>query len=405
MNKNTLEIYSLGYFLIKRGGQVLSENHKKSYRLWALFKYLITFRGKWISGETLAEVLSAREENLYSQQALRTGIYRLRNYLKEGTKESFTFIKSFQGGYSWNTDSEYWLDVEEFESLCKRSREIAREYPKEAIGYLKKAFNLYQGDYLAELTSSDWVIPLRSYYRRLYLECILLLVELLKREGRYDQIIKICEAALLIEPFEEEIHLIYLDALLQEGRKREALIHYEYTITILDRELGVKPSEDLRNIYKKIKREDPGVIEMDLNAIQDTLVELQDINGAFICDPDTFRYIYKLEVRRLSRTGQVAFLGLLSLTSPDYSPLDKKSLKEGMNHLEGILAKSLRRGDVITRWNDAQYLILLPGSNLEQSQGVIHRIKTRFEKGTHAKGIEMKTKLKSLQHLEEKIEI
>ncbi|RQD76187.1 MAG: hypothetical protein D5R97_04780 [Candidatus Syntrophonatronum acetioxidans] len=64
MNKNTLEIYSLGYFLVKRGDRVLSENYKKSYPLWTLFKYLITFRGKWISGETLGEVLSTRRLKL-----------------------------------------------------------------------------------------------------------------------------------------------------------------------------------------------------------------------------------------------------------------------------------------------------------------------------------------------------
>lgn len=387
-----LKIYTLGQFQVRQGDKKISESSKKSYRLWNLFKYLITQRSKYVGPETLLEVLWADEDTGGNQQALRTLIYRLRKLLNHESQ----YIIFTQGGYSWNSEAEYWLDVEEFESLYFRARESSKEDPHNAINLYQQAFILYKGDYLPEFSYNDWVMPIRNYYRRIYLDSIFEMAKLLKITGRHEEISKICETALLIEPFEEGIHQWFIEALIEDKRTREAQAHYDYVTSFFYRELGVKPSSELQNLYRRIKSENEG-IEMDLSFIQESLNEQQKAAGALLCDPDNFRFFYKLEKRRLLRSGHVVFLGLLTLTTPDYRIPTNKTLKETMDKLQKIIKESLRRGDVICQWNEAQHLLLLPGLNYEQARKVLNRINDKYQSETHNNEIILRTKLEPIQ--------
>lgn len=399
-----LEIYSLGQFMVKRGEINLSKTSHKSYRLWNLFKYFLTHRNKPIPTDTLQEAIWPEDEDL-TQQALRTLIYRLRKVLAhDPSLPSQQFIIFAQGGYSWNKNSEYWLDVEEFENLYNKGLKTSQKNPYEAINYFKKALEYYKGDFLPDINYFDWVIPLRNYYRRIYLDIVFQLKKLLTQRGRYDEIIKISEKALLIEPFEENLHQYYIESLLNEGKDKDALSHYEYVTSLFYRELGVKPSPELRSLYRRIKSNNEGV-EMDLNSIQENLEERNLEQSAFCCDPDTFRFFYKLEGRRLLRTGKVVFLGLLTLTNPDYTLPPEKDLKEAMAKLQETLKRSLRRGDVICQWNEAQYLLILPHLNLEQAEMVLKRIKNSYENENTNRKILIRSKIEPIQPHEQETNI
>jgi GGDEF domain-containing protein len=45
-----------------------------------------------------------------------------------------------------------------------------------------------------------------------------------------------------------------------------------------------------------------------------------------------------------------------------------------------VLVNGLRRGDVVSRYSDAQYVLMLPGANFEDSQMVMNRITAAFRK-------------------------
>ena len=89
---------------------------------------------------------------------------------------------------------------------------------------------------------------------------------------------------------------------------------------------------------------------------------------------------YRLERLRSERSGQVVFLGLLSITLPDYRLPSQSVLEEVMAYLQEVLLSSLRKGDLVTRWNKAQFLILLPGVNKAQSELILKRIEHNFKK-------------------------
>lgn len=397
-----LKIYTLGQFQVKRGEHIISESSKRSYKLWNLFNYLLTQKGKSVPSGDLIDILWPNQENVNPEQALRTLIYRLRQVLQENsTSEPAMYITFSQGCYSWNASADYWLDAEEFEELCHKAGRLEDEHPEEAVEVYQQAISLYKGEYLPEYSYNDWITPMRNYYRRLYLEAIVNLTDLLKKERHYAEIRKICEKSFLLEPFEEELHLRFLEALIEEGKYRQARAHYEYVTTIFYREMRVKPSNALMSLYRRIKMDDAS-FEMDLGLIQDSMKDREQAVGAFYCDPDVFQDLYKLEERRVGRTGQSIFLALLTLTRPNYSLPDQKTLAEVMDILKQVIIGSLRKGDVITRWNDAQYLVLLPGLNYEQGEAVLKRIQTRFRSRYKGDEVVLRLKLQPLRPTDQK---
>ena len=42
-----------------------------------------------------------------------------------------------------------------------------------------------------------------------------------------------------------------------------------------------------------------------------------------------------------------------------------EKLRDVTGSLQGVILDSMRKGDIFTRWNDAQFLIFLPGLNRE----------------------------------------
>lgn len=372
---NVLEIITLGRFQVRRGDNVLSRESTRSYRLWELFKYLITNRSQETYSETIVENLWPEQDYADPRHTLRTLVYRLRQLLdRREDGMSMSCVKFSHGAYSWNYNTKYWLDAEVFEKLC---REASAADSEVAMASYLHALSLYKGDYMPELAYSEWVIPIRNYYHRLYIEAVLNVTDLMLEREMYTDIIKVCEQAFLIEFFEEEFHLRFLGALIENSKIHQALAHYEYVSTVFYRELGVKPSAKMKSLYRLIQQND-NLPSFDLTSIQETLAGKKDFAGAFFCDPEVFRFLYKLETRRVERTGQSVFLAMLTLTGKNLSSPDPQYLKESLNNLQHKLVAGLRRGDVITRWSNSQLLIILPGLNFEQAERVMERLTSDF---------------------------
>ncbi|MCW3490444.1 BTAD domain-containing putative transcriptional regulator [Dethiobacter alkaliphilus] len=387
----TLQIITLGQFMVRRGEKVLSQNSSRSNKLWELFKFLITRRDQGMLPEYIVETLWPDGEYADARRALRTPVYRLRQLIDSDCNSGESSILFSQGCYNWNPECDYWLDVDEFERLYHQAQELSTKNTSAAIELYQKALSLYRGEYLPECSYSEWVLPVRNYYRRLYLQSVLGLTELLKEEANNREIINVYEKVFLIEPYEEEFHTRYLEALLMQGNNKKALSHYEYITAALYRELGIKPSPAMLRIYKKISFGE-SKIDLDLTSIQEMFDVRNESDGAFHCDPDVFSFLYKLERRRSERSGQPAYLLLFSLTRKDYSIPPQQELSLYQEKLKDILLTCLRKGDVVTRWNEAQYLVILPGVNNEMAKVIARRIKEAFRQEFSGEDIRIRGK-------------
>ena len=371
-----LHIETLGNFRVSRGERILTRDAQRAYRLWGLLKYLLTKGGQGVHPEVLAGALWPEQDYQDPKGVVRTTVYRLRQLINYGGGDGGgNYIIFKQGCYRWNTGANYWLDAREFEELCHQAQDILGEDPAGAMVLLESALSLYKGEYLPEEAFSEWVLSQRYYYRRLYLEAVVTLMPLLKEQGLYRNIIAHCEEAVRIEPFEEGLHIPLLEALLYTGRWEQALTHYQYITAALYRELGVKPPPAMRRIYELLQAERESAAA-GAGRSEDGPGEEKVGEGAFFCDPHVFRSIFNLERRRAERRGQEVPLGVLTLTGR--VPVSLSHLARAMVHLQEVLLACLRKGDVVTRWDDTRFLLLLDAINPYQAQKVFRRVESSF---------------------------
>jgi len=394
-------IYTLGKFCIKRGNTVLSESSRRSKRMWEIFKFLLSHREKSFFPEVMLEKIWPESDYSDPNLVIRSQVFRLRQALRVAEDEPSLAdnIIFHQGGYSWTDKTPYNLDVNDLEASVSEAGLAVDEDPGQAIKLYRKAIAIYKGIYLPELSHSEWIEPLRSYYHNIYLDCLFDLVDLLKARREHSEIVKLCEQAASIDCFEEKIHIKLIEALLAQDQVNRARAYYNEVTTFFYREMGIKPSEQMKNLYRLVVA-DPGSFELDLTTIQEGLKSKDADNGAYYCDVEFFRYFYKLERARFERNGQSVLLGLFTLTTPNYSLPDKKNLKVVMENLQDVILQTLRKGDLVTRWNDAQMLVLLPGLKREQAEMVIGRIEKKFNKLYSLQGLVLHKKVESLLPLE-----
>ncbi len=380
LSGNRLEICTLGRFSVKKDGVLLSAVTGRLSKQWELFMYLLTHKEKLSPVEDIQEALWPEGEFADPGKNLKNQVHRLRKKIDDPaiTNDSSAVVYS-NGCYSWNRDTKYWLDTEVFEAYCAEARSLAGTDPSEAVVKYRQALSLYRGDYLPEFSQSDWVFPMRHYYRQLFLRAVLELLNLCMERKEYSEVAKICEKTFLIDKHEEELHQIYIEALLEEGKIAQARAHYQYITALLYREFGAKPSSEMQQLYRLIKAK-VGGIDLDFADIRELLIEHQAAEGALLCDADSFELICRLEKRRARRASKPVSVATITLTGPDFRIPPPAELQEAMKNLEQVLLDNLRNGDVFSTWNESQFVVLLVDVGTNQAEKVLHRVKEQFNK-------------------------
>ncbi|TCX48562.1 hypothetical protein C1I36_10750 [Dehalobacter sp. 14DCB1] len=395
IEEGPIYIRTFGQFCVKRGSVVLSAESHKSQKMWDLFKYFITNRGKNIMPETIQDTLWPDQDYEYSNKAFRTMIYRLRKALNKGALDNDAMnedqlIIYTHGCYGWNPDINYRLDAEEFDQYFTAARQNKSVDPQKSMSYYQNILALYLGSYLSESIYNEWTIPLRNHYRRLYLQAMSDYCCLLTAQGENKLVIEVCEKVIINEPLEEEFHVILMEALLKEGKVKDAKQNYEYITSKLYQEFGVRPSTELRNLYSRITAKDK-TVRADIESVQEEIAGT-DGDGPFFCDRATFKSVYDLERRRVERSGQSMFTVLLTLQPSEKTVLNKDAADKAFQTLKEIVARSLRKGDVCATWDELQLVLILQGINVESTRMVVGRLENAFREKTRQNDVILKAR-------------
>lgn len=379
-NECNLQFYTLGRFEIYLKNRGYYNLTGRSTKLWYLFKYLLLNKRKGIPPETILETLYPYEEYENPKNTLQNIVYRLRKVLnqEEFFRDFGCNIVYNNGCYSLSFNDDVFLDTDYFEEYIHKAESLKNINPDEATECYENALKLYCGDYFPELIYEDWVIPKRNYYRRLYIQAVMELVKLYRKNMDYDNIIRICEQAIQIEPYEEELHICFMENLIDKGRITEAQNHYESYTSMLYKQFGIKPTAELQQVYKMLKSSGAELNDVDA---EETYYADEDSAGAFYCDRNTFNSIYVLEKRRSERTGHIVFV--VSLTVNENHCIFDEFRKS--------LVKSLRRGDVVTTWSGNVILVLLPRMEYKQIIAIMDRIIRQF--GNESNNYDIKVKI------------
>lgn len=393
--KNNIDVtpgvtfFTLGRFEIYKNDENVYIPSAKSTKLWDLFKFLLANKGAGIPPETILENLYPDESYENPKNTLQNIVYRLRKLLND--EEIFSKygcnILFKNGCYSLCISEDIMLDTDLFEQYLKKAEIYKHESIQKTVDYLEKAISLYRGDYFPELVYEDWVIPKRNYYRRIYTEAVNELTSIYYQKKAYDDSIRICEKAIQIEPYEEEFHISFMESLIGKGKISEARRHYGYITGLLYKQFGIKPTAEMLKIYHTLKEDQN---KANNGIILDEYIEDEKKEGAFYCDPKIFRSLYIIEKRRNERANEPVLPVSFSFEDDENSEINAKSNVFG--EFRKFLVKSLRKGDVVTTWNDKYLLVLLPRMDYKAVRVVSDRIVKQFQTNYNYPGLEVKVK-------------
>jgi DNA-binding SARP family transcriptional activator len=312
-----LYISTLGEFDIKLDGQSILKDSSRMYRIYKLFEFFLTFRNKKLLPETIIDNLLSDSESDDPKNMLRTQIFRLRKIInslipKGELPESYLNLNFTNGYYCLEIGENTIVDIDVFESLIQKG-DKEREYNiNSAIDNYQNAIGLYKGLYLSDNAYEVWLVPTRNYYQRLFLKTLHKFIELLKKNEENERIVALCEETLLIEPFEENIHIELMEALLKIGQNKSAMQHYEYALNMLEKELDAKPSAKFISFNNKIQNYSTRNSDLDIAAIEKNLEE-ESSEGAMYCSLDYFKFLFNIQKRKSLRNNEYDYLCTITI--------------------------------------------------------------------------------------------
>ncbi len=143
-----------------------------------------------------------------------------------------------------------------------------------------------------------------------------------------------------------------------------------------------------------------GRTEAGLSAIKKDLKEAPAEKGAYFCDYETFKNLYRTQARLLMRSGRAVAVALLWLLDAKGRTLSGPAAAPAVRLLKRDILLSLRRSDTVAACGDARFIAMLPLTDCRNAERAMQRIARRFEGDCGQGGIQITYKLGPVEPLE-----
>lgn len=349
-------ITTLGDFDILIDGKSIIQGASRSYKLFKLLEYFVTFKNKKIQPEVIIENLWQDQDSMDPKNMIRGQIFRLRQILKDILPGDDYLTISFNSGhYTLEVGENVILDTDEMEMWIKEGDQQLKVDPNKALAAYANAIALYRGRYLADNSYEIWLVPVRNYYKRLYVNTIEKIIDLYREKGKDEEIVRLCENAIANEPYEEMIHKSLIESQLRLGKIQNAHNHLQFMQFAFEKEMGIKKTTIMRELERKIQRYSTDKVDLTESDINVKLDE-DLLNGPLKCESEHFKLLYNSHKRR--RRSDQENNDYISLIT--FAESGEDTLERWQVIMIKTLQDTLRKGDIYTLWNDSQILVLLP---------------------------------------------
>ena len=246
-----------------------------------LLAYLLLQRHRLHPREVLLDVFWKDANEKQARGCLNTALWRLRCALEpEGIPNGTYLVSTNLGEVGFNPDSNYWLDVADFEEKVTHAASLSVDavQPAEALA-LERALALYRGD-LLDGNYEDWAIREREHQRRSYLNALAYLMEYYRYHKAYAQALTFGEKILRLDPLREEVHRAMMRLYCDNGQRADAIQQYQICQQILRKELDIPPMEETQALFQEITHSQPAENTPQAYAIVDLKVALHHLKQA-----------------------------------------------------------------------------------------------------------------------------
>ncbi|HYG58142.1 MAG TPA: BTAD domain-containing putative transcriptional regulator [Symbiobacteriaceae bacterium] len=230
-----LSVAILGPAEVHAGGRKVSGWRTAKAR--DLLAYLVLSGDRPVSRDQIIEALWPEAGPEAGTSALHTALYHLRRALGPGAESAVTFAG---GAYRFDRESAD-VDLDRFQRLATAGN---------PDGW-RQAITLYRGDLLEGL-DYPWCEGPRTRARSQYLDTLRRLGEYLRQARRWGEATPVLQLLVQVDPLAEDGHQALMECYAALGNRSAALQQYRTLARLLDDELGLTPSSEAQELYKRL---------------------------------------------------------------------------------------------------------------------------------------------------------
>jgi predicted ATPase/DNA-binding SARP family transcriptional activator len=221
----------------------------------ALLAILLVHANEPVSTDELIDELWGEHAPAAPRKGLQVQVSRLRRALGEDSAR----VVTRPNGYLLHVEPGE-LDLDRCERLAREGREsLSTDNPGRAAERLREALRLWRGPPLADFVFDPFAQAEIGRLDELRLALLEDRIEADLACGRHAELVGELEALVAEHPLRERLRRQLVLALYRGGRQADALEAYRHARVVLDEELGLEPTPELRELEQAILTHDPGL--------------------------------------------------------------------------------------------------------------------------------------------------
>jgi DNA-binding SARP family transcriptional activator len=242
----------------------------------ALLALLLLRASEAVSSDLLIDEFFGGNAGETAMNGLQVAVSRLRRVLEEG--ETDRVLLTRPPGYALQVAREQ-VDLTRFERMLEDGRKaLSARDPARAAAVLRDALALWRGEPLADLGGHEFAERERRL-EELRLDAVMERIDADLALRRGSGLVAELETLVSEHPFAERLRGQLMLALYRAGRQAEALAAYREARRVLVEELGIEPSQELRELEQAILRQDSSLAHV---ATPEVGAEPDDSAGVFV---------------------------------------------------------------------------------------------------------------------------
>ena len=242
-----IKIYSLGRFCLLINGVPVTSDRKTSKKTLDLLKAILSFGGKNVSGEKLANVLWPDQDGDKASGNFRTALHRLRKLLGHEAV-------IYNNGLITLDPALFWVDIWSTERSLNKIHSATQSIEKEkSVNILRNVLKQYQGPFLHHDDESSWSLTVRERLHQKLTYAISIVGQYLEAIKNQEEALSLYQNALDIDDLNEGFYQGIMRCCIELDKAAEGIAAYQRSRTTLSKKLNVALSQETEELRKQLQ--------------------------------------------------------------------------------------------------------------------------------------------------------